>query len=48
MHDDDDDLPRSVTKLVNIEFRVLKRIENNPEFLVIKAETETLILEFFS
>ena len=46
MEDDSDYIPRSVTKLINFDFRVTKSIENNPEFLVIKADTDTLIQEF--
>ena len=45
MDDDSDFIPRSA-RLVNFEFRVTKKVENNPEFLVIKADTDTLVEEF--
>ena len=45
MDDDDDFIPRSA-RLVNFDFRVTKKVENNPEFLVIKADTDTLVQEF--
>ena len=32
--------------MVNFEFRVTKKVENNPEFLVIKAVTDTFVLDF--
>ena len=32
--------------MVNFEFRVTKKVENSPEFLAIKEETDTLVLEF--
>ena len=45
MDDDSDFIPRSA-RMVNFEFRVTKKVENSPEFLAIKAETDTLVLEF--
>ena len=45
MDDDSEFIPRSA-RLVNFEFRVTKKVENNPEFLVIKADTDTLVEEF--
>ena len=45
MEDDSDFIPRSA-RLVNFEFRVTKKVENNPEFLVIKSDTDTLVTDF--
>ena len=45
MDDDSEFIPCSA-RLVNLEFRVTKKVENNPEFLVIKTETDTLVLDF--
>jgi len=45
MDDDDDFIPRSA-RLVNFEFRVTKKVENHPEFRVIKTDTDTLVHEF--
>ena len=45
MDDDSDFIPCSA-RLVNFEFRVTKVVEIDPEFLVIKADTDTLVLEF--
>ena len=46
LDDDKDTLPRSVTRLVNFNFKVTKKVENNPEFLIIKADTDTIVQEF--
>ena len=46
LDDEKDTLPRSVTRLVNFDFKVTKKVENNPEFLVIKADTEIIVQEF--
>ena len=45
MDDDSDFIPRSA-RMVNFDFRVTKKVENSPEFLAIKADTDTLVLEF--
>ena len=46
LDDEKNTLPRSVTRLVNFDFKVTKKVENNPEFLIIKADTDTLVQEF--
>ena len=45
MDDDKEFIPRSA-RLVNFDFRVTKKVENNPEFLVIKADTNSIVQEF--
>ena len=45
MDDDADFIPRSA-RLVNFEFRVTKKVENHPEFRVIKTDTDSLVHEF--
>jgi len=45
MEDENDFIPRSA-RLINFDFRVTKKVENSPEFLAIKTETDTLVLEF--
>ena len=45
MDGDNDFIPRSA-RLANFEFRVSKKVENSPEFLTIKGETDALVLEF--
>ena len=42
MDDDKEFIPRSA-RLVNFDFRVTKKVENNPEFLVIKADTDSIV-----
>ena len=45
MDDDSDFIPRSAW-MVNFDFRVTKKVEDSPEFIVIKTDTDTLVLEF--
>ena len=45
MDDDSEFIPRSA-RMVNFGFRVTKVVENSLEFLAIKADTDTLVLEF--
>ena len=45
MDDDSDFIPRSA-RMVNFDFRVTKKVGNSPEFLSIKTDTETLVIEF--
>ena len=45
MDDDSEFIPRSA-RMVNFGFRVTKVVENSPEFLAIKADIDTLVLEF--
>ena len=45
MGDDREFIPRSA-RMVNFDFRVTKKVEDNPEFLVVKADTDALMLEF--
>ena len=46
MMDDDEDLIPCSARMVNFEFWVTKKVEYDPDFLVIKAGTETLVLDF--
>ena len=45
MTHDDDFIPRSA-RLVNFDFRVSKKVEDHPEFLMVKADTDTLVHNF--
>jgi len=45
MENDDEFIPRSA-RLVNFDFRVSKKVEDHPEFLVVKADTDTLVHNF--
>ena len=46
MEDDYDFLPRSARNASNFEFSVSKKVEDNPEFLVIQAETDAIVKDF--
>ena len=45
MEGDSELIPCSA-RLVNFKFKVTKKVENNPDLLVIKADANTLIQEF--
>ena len=45
MGDNDDFIPHSA-RMVDFNFRVIEKVENSQEFLVIQADTYTLVQEF--
>ena len=45
MDDDSNFIPRS-PRMVNFDFRVTKKVENNSDYMVVKADTDVIVLEF--